>query len=144
MKHKSNFTINDIFVNQNLQNKQDCLKAVFNYFFKNNAVTEEYYNEMILRDQKTSVALGNYLAIPHGTENSKQFIKNSKLVIMHLKETIKWDNQDVKIVIGLAVFPNEQINFISKIGIAFLDEQKVKQLLFKKDIKPEDIYNFLI
>ncbi|MDW2852618.1 PTS sugar transporter subunit IIA [Mesomycoplasma ovipneumoniae] len=66
------------------------------------------------RDLESSVALGNYLALAHGNYEGNDLIFKNCIEIIHLKNTLYWDNQPVRFIIGLAVKNNDQIDYIQK------------------------------
>ncbi|WP_215800013.1 PTS sugar transporter subunit IIA [Mesomycoplasma hyorhinis] len=133
----------NIFLNQELNSKKEVFDFVFKIFFNNNSVKEQYLKSMIKRDENSSVALGNYLVLPHGEADSEKYILKNDVCIVHLKNELIWDNQKTKIIFALALKGDTQMEFIQIAGISFSDEQKVKKLVYKTNINKEDIINFL-
>ncbi|MXR08279.1 PTS sugar transporter subunit IIA [Mesomycoplasma hyorhinis] len=133
----------NIFLNQELYSKNEIFNFVFKVFFNNNSITKEYLDSMIKRDQLSSVALGNYLLLPHGDSDSEKHILKNDVCIVHLKNELKWDNQIVKIIFALALKGDSQMEFIQLAGISFSDENKVKELVYNPNINKEEIINFL-
>ena len=66
-------------------------------------VEEGYIEGMIERNKSFPVAIGNHVAIPHGTNEARKYIIHNGLVCMTYPEGIKWDEDTVKLVIGIAV-----------------------------------------
>ena len=66
-------------------------------------VEEGYIEGMIERNKSFPVAIGNHVAIPHGTNEARKFIKRNGLVCMTYPAGIPWDEDTVKLVIGIAV-----------------------------------------
>ena len=66
-------------------------------------VEEGYIQGMIERNESFPVAIGNHVAIPHGTNEARKFIRKNGLVCMVYPEGIAWDEDVVKLVIGIAV-----------------------------------------
>ncbi|AGQ51170.1 PTS system mannitol-specific component IIA [Mesomycoplasma hyopneumoniae 7422] len=96
------------------------------------------------RDLESSVALGNFLALPHGNFEGNNLIFRNCIEIIHLKNTLNWDGQPVKFVIGLAVKNSEQIDYIQKIGLAFIDVEKVEEILNDSDLSKQKILDWII
>ena len=66
-------------------------------------VEEGYIEGMIERNKSFPVAIGNHVAIPHGTNEARKYIIRNGLVCMTYPEGIAWDEDTVKLVIGIAV-----------------------------------------
>lgn len=66
-------------------------------------VEEGYIEGMIERNKEFPVAIGNHVAIPHGTNEARKHIIKNGLVCMTYPDGIKWDEDTVKLVIGIAV-----------------------------------------
>ncbi|PXA68634.1 PTS sugar transporter subunit IIA [Cryobacterium arcticum] len=93
------------------------------------AVTQEYVDSMFERENSVSTYMGNFLAIPHGTNDAKESIKRSALSLVRYAEPIDWDGQPVKFAVGIAGLNNEHLEILSKIAIVFSDEDEVQKLI---------------
>lgn len=133
----------DIYLNVELKNKKDIFNFVFQEFKNKDAVHEGYLESMISRDQISSVALGNYLFLPHGKFEDQDLIIKNSIIFISLKEEIIIDDQNIKFIVGLALNNDNQIDAISKIALAFMDENKLNQIMRKSNLNKEDIINFL-
>ena len=65
-------------------------------------VTEGYIDGMLARNEEFPVAIGCHVAIPHGTNESRVHIKENGIVVMTYPAGIPWDEDVVKLVIGIA------------------------------------------
>ena len=93
------------------------------------AVKQEYVDSMFERENSVSTYMGNFLAIPHGTNDAKESIVRSALSLVRYAEPIDWDGQPVKFAVGIAGLNNEHLEILSKIAIVFSDEDEVQKLL---------------
>jgi len=93
------------------------------------AVDPAYVDAMFDRENTVSTYMGNYLAIPHGTNEAKDSIRSSALSIVRYDAPIDWDGNEVRFVIGIAGLNNEHLDILSKIAIVFSDEDEVDKLL---------------
>ncbi|WGI36629.1 PTS sugar transporter subunit IIA [Mesomycoplasma lagogenitalium] len=132
-----------IYLNVDLKNKKEIFEFVFDKFKSQNSVTDQYLNSMIQRDKESSVAIGNYLFLPHGNFDCSPFVLKNNIIFVSLKDIIKIDNQLIKFVVALALKPENQMEAIGNIGIAFSDEDEVKKLVNKKELTIDDILSFL-
>lgn len=92
------------------------------------AVTSDYYPAMLEREKSVSTYMGNFLAIPHGTNDAKDAIKSSALSFIRYASPIDWDGNPVRFVVGIAGVNNEHLDILSKIAIVFSDEDEVQKL----------------
>ena len=93
------------------------------------AVTGAYLPAMLEREESVSTYMGNFLAIPHGTNESKDAILASALSFVRYSTPIDWDGNPVRFVVGIAGIGNEHLDILSKIAIVFSDEDEVDALL---------------
>lgn len=131
-----------IEVEVDIKNKTEAFNKIFELLKKENAVKEQYLNSMIERDKKASVAIGNYVAIAHGTVESKDLIVKDSIVMLVLKNPIQWDGNEVKVVLGLALSGDQTMDVIGDIGVAFADDEEVKNFFYSKQT-PESVMNWL-
>lgn len=92
------------------------------------AVTPDYADAMRERETSVSTYMGNLLAIPHGTNESKESILDSGLSVARYDSPIDWDGNPVKFVIGIAGKDGGHLEILSKIAIVFADEDEVAKL----------------
>jgi len=93
------------------------------------AVKQEYVDSMFVRENSVSTYMGNFLAIPHGTNDAKESIVRSALSLVRYAEPIDWNGQPVKFAVGIAGLNNEHLEILSKIAIVFSDEDEVQKLI---------------
>jgi PTS system mannitol-specific IIA component len=93
------------------------------------AVGEAYLASMFVREESVSTYMGNFLAIPHGTNEAKGAIVRSALSLVRYAEPIDWDGHPVRFAVGIAGLNNEHLDILSKIAIVFSDEDEVAKLM---------------
>lgn len=62
-----------IKINQNFVNEDDAIKLAGQILVDAGCVTPEYVDAMIDRNNDVSTYMGNFIAIPHGTDAGKQY-----------------------------------------------------------------------
>jgi PTS system mannitol-specific IIC component len=92
------------------------------------AVDAGYVNSMHDREKSVSTYMGNFLAIPHGTNEAKGLIKSSAISVVRYPDGIDWNGNPVKFVIGIAGANDEHLELLSKIAEVFLDTDAVAAL----------------
>ena len=93
------------------------------------AVTQAYVDSMFERENSVSTYMGNFLAIPHGTNDAKESILRSSLSFVRYADAIDWDGQPVRFAVGIAGLNNEHLEILSKIAVIFSDEDEVQKLI---------------
>ncbi|WP_434336073.1 PTS sugar transporter subunit IIA [Mycoplasma capricolum] len=117
-----------IFIVDNFKNKNEAIEFVGLKMVELNYIENKYIDFIKQRDQLASVAIGNYLAIPHGTIQGQEFIKNQGIIIVKLNKTMSWDNEKVNWIIGLSLIGDKQIEMLQTIAILFEDIKKVEKI----------------
>ncbi len=92
------------------------------------AVDAGYVTSMHDREKSVSTYMGNFLAIPHGTNEAKGLIKSSAISVVRYPNGIDWNGNPVKFVIGIAGANDEHLELLSKIAEVFLDTEAVAAL----------------
>ena len=105
------------------------------------AVTAAYYDAMLQREQTVSTYMGNELAIPHGTNETKNTILASALSVVRYDGGVDWDGEPVTFVIGIAGKGDEHLEILSQIAILFSDEDEVETL--KRARTPEELFSLV-
>ncbi|WP_173923586.1 PTS sugar transporter subunit IIA [Agromyces sp. Marseille-P2726] len=93
------------------------------------AVEPSYVDSMLERESTVSTYMGNWLAIPHGTNEAKDLIRKSALSLLRYEQPIDWGGEPTRFVVGIAGLGDEHLEILSKIAIVFSDEDQVNTLL---------------
>lgn len=132
----------NILMNQNLHSSEEAINIISKIMIEDGYITEKYRDGMLKREKDTSTNLGNGIAIPHGTLESKKEILHSGLVVLISPDGVKWDNgPEVKLIIGIAGAENEHLNILSNIALKLQDQQTIEDLINKQNV--EEIYSIL-
>lgn len=109
--------------------KDDAIAEAGGILVAAGAVTPEYIAFMRQRESMTSTYMGNFLAIPHGTNEGKDTILRSALSFVRYAEPIDWDGNEVRFVVGIAGKENGHLDILSRIAIIFSDDDEVAKLI---------------
>jgi PTS system mannitol-specific IIA component len=121
--------------------KQDAIREAGALLVAAGAVTGAYVDSMFDREASVSTYMGNFLAIPHGTNAAKESIIRSSLSLVRYTDPIDWDGNPVRFAVGIAGLNNEHLEILSKIAIVFSDEDEVQKLI--DAARAEDIFTLL-
>jgi PTS system mannitol-specific IIA component len=121
--------------------KDDAIREAGQLLVEAGAVTPSYIDSMFDRERSVSTYMGNYLAIPHGTNESKASIKRSALSVIRYPEPIDWDGNQVLFALGIAGYQGGHMDILSRIAIVFSDTDEVDNLLAAQSA--QELYDLL-
>jgi PTS system mannitol-specific IIA component len=106
------------------------------------AVTAAYYEAMQDRERTVSTFMGNGLAIPHGTNDTKDTVLGSALTFVRYDGGVDWGGQQATFVVGIAGKGGEHLEILSKIAILFSDDSEVEKL--RAAATPEQLFSQIV
>jgi len=109
--------------------KDDAIREAGQLLVDAGAVLPDYVDAMFEREKSVSTYMGNYLAIPHGTNEAKDAIRSSALSVVRYDAPIDWDGNEVRFAVGVAGVDNGHLEILSRIAILFADPDEVDKLL---------------
>lgn len=119
----------NILINQAIADRDSAIEAVGSKLVEIGAVTQDYIQAMKEREAIVSTYMGNFLAIPHGTDEAKSAVLKSGIVLIQAPEGIDWDGNEVKVVVGIAGKDGEHLDLLSQIAIVFSEEENVERVI---------------
>ena len=122
-------TPNRIRVPGRAVSKDDAIREAGQLLVDAGAVLPDYVDAMFEREKSVSTYMGNYLAIPHGTNEAKDAIRTSALSVVRYDAPIDWDGNEVRFAVGVAGVDNGHLEILSRIAILFADPDEVDKLL---------------
>ena len=108
--------------------RDEAIREAGNLLVKAGAVTTAYVDAMAERERSISTYMGNYLAIPHGTNAAKEAIIHSAVSLVRYPEPIDWDGNEVRVVVGIAGVDDQHLGILSKIAIIFSDQDEAEKM----------------
>jgi mannitol PTS system EIIA component len=120
----------NVLLNETAATKEEAIRMAGQILIDNGYVDESYLEQMQEREKITTTYMGNFVAIPHGTEDAKKAVKHSGLSIIQLREGVDFgDGNIAKIIIGIAGKDNEHLEILSQIAIVCSEEENVEELI---------------
>lgn len=119
----------NILINQAMADRDSAIEAAGSKLVEAGAVTQDYIQAMKEREAIVSTYMGNFLAIPHGTDEAKSAVLKSGIVLIQAPEGIDWDGNEVKVVVGIAGKDGEHLDLLSQIAIVFSEEENVERVI---------------
>ena len=107
----------------------EAIDEVGRMLVQTGAVTSDYVAFMHDREATVSTYMGNFLAIPHGTNEGKDTILKSALSFVRYDNPIDWGGNEVRFVVGIAGKDGGHMEVLSSIAIVFSEDDDVAKLL---------------
>ena len=123
------------------RSKDDAIREAGQLLVDAGAVTPAYVDAMFEREKSVSTYMGNFLAIPHGTNEAKDTIGRSAISVVRYDAPIDWDGNEVRFAVGIAGVENGHLEILGKIAIVFSDSDEVDKLLAARSA--EELYQML-
>ncbi|KRN09483.1 PTS system, mannitol-specific IIA component [Liquorilactobacillus mali KCTC 3596 = DSM 20444] len=122
-----------IKLNQHVATKEEAIRLAGKLLVDSGDVEPEYVESMIARNADVSTYMGNFIAIPHGTEEGKKFIKKTGISVIQIPMGVDFseDSQNenvVTVVFGIAGLNGEHLNLLSQIALFCSDVNNVVKL----------------
>jgi PTS system mannitol-specific IIA component len=134
-------TVGQVRIHTDGATQEQAMKEAADILEAAGAVTSGYYDAMQQREQTVSTYMGNELAIPHGTNETKDTILDSALSVVRYDGGVDWGGEPVTFVIGIAGKGDEHLEILSQIALVFSEEDDVAKL--KAATTPEELYGLL-
>lgn len=123
----------NVLLNASVATKEEAIRLTGSVLVDKGYVDESYIEKMLEREALTSTYMGNFVAIPHGTEDSKSFVKESGISIVQVPDGVDFGGGNmVKILIGIAGKGDEHLDILSKIAIVCSEEENIDSLVQAK------------
>ncbi|MGC0936783.1 fused PTS fructose transporter subunit IIA/HPr protein [Pantoea agglomerans] len=124
------------------QNKEEAIRQVAAALTAAGNVTEGYVNGMLAREQQTSTFLGNGIAIPHGTTDTRDLVLKTGVQVFQFPQGIAWgDDQTAYVAIGIAAKSDEHLALLRQLTHVLSDDTIAEQL---KTASAEDLRALLM
>ena len=123
------------------RSKDDAIREAGAMLVDAGAVTPDYIDAMFERENSVSTYMGNFLAIPHGTNESKDSIMRSALSVIRYDSPIDWDGNEVRFAMGIAGYQGGHMDVLSRVAILFSDTDEVEKLLAARSA--EELFELL-
>jgi PTS system mannitol-specific IIA component len=113
-----------------LGNQEEAIRRAGALLVENGNVDDRYVDSMFEREKSVSTYMGNAVAIPHGTNDSKQWIEKSGLSVITVPEGVEYgDGNIAMLVIGIAGKGDEHLEILSNIALVCSDEDNVVKIV---------------
>lgn len=134
-----NLSAKNIQLNRSAASKEDAIKLVAQGLVENGNVESGYENGMLTRETQTSTFLGNGIAIPHGTLDTRGLVKETGVQIVQFPQGVQWGDSNIAYVaIGIAAKSDEHLTLLRQLTSVLSDETAADKLA-----KTDDLQEFI-
>ncbi len=108
--------------------KEDAIRAAGERLVKSGYVDTPYVEGMLARERDISTYIGKGIAIPHGENAVKQYVKKSGIVVMQYPNGVQFaDGNVAHLIVGIAGKDNDHLAILANIAMT-MDECSDEQL----------------
>ena len=122
------------------RDKNEAIRQVAALLAENGKVAPEYVEGMFAREAQENTYLGNGVAIPHGTPQSRDLIKETAIAVLQVPGGIDWEDgegEPAYLIVGIAASDNEHLAVLKRLSTVVGDEEVAERLA--KTTDAEDI-----
>ncbi|MFD1802397.1 fused PTS fructose transporter subunit IIA/HPr protein [Mixta tenebrionis] len=121
--------ISAIHPGQTASSKEEAIRQVAAALTAAGNVGEGYVAGMLAREQQTSTYLGNGIAIPHGTTDTRDLVQQTGVQVFQFPQGIAWgEDQTAYVVIGIAARSDEHLALLRQLTHVLSDDEVAAQL----------------
>ena len=125
----------NIHLNANAADKQQAIEMAASALVQADNVENGYLQGMLAREQQTSTFLGNGIAIPHGTLDTRSMVKKTGVQVFQFPQGIEWGEGNIAyVVIGIAARSDEHLPLLRQLTRVLSDEDTAEKLAKITDV----------
>ncbi len=118
----------DVVLGRAAESMDEAIEHAGGLLVQRGSVTSPYIEGMKQRERVVSTYLGNGVALPHGVNESKGFIRSTGIVVVQYPEGVDWGQGTAHLVVGLAAVGDDHVRVLSQLAQILQDEQLCEQL----------------
>ncbi|WP_026958761.1 fused PTS fructose transporter subunit IIA/HPr protein [Aliagarivorans taiwanensis] len=123
----------NIQLGQQASDKQQAIRQLAASLQQSGNVAAGYVEGMLAREAQTSTYLGSGIAIPHGTTDTRDQVKQTGVSVHHFAEGVDWgDGNTVYLAVGIAAKSDEHLAILKQLT-RVLSADGVEQALKQAD-----------
>ena len=94
----------------------DAVKQSGQVLVEIGAVEAPYVDAMLERERQLSTSLGEGFAIPHGTDESRMWIRETMMAFLQFPDGVAWEDDDVFVCVGIAAVGDEHVGVLASLA----------------------------
>jgi mannitol/fructose-specific phosphotransferase system IIA component len=133
-----NITKAQVRFQQPCVSKNEAIIAAGENLLENSFIEKPYIESMIAKEENDITYIGNGVAIPHGLNEDKKYVKKSGISVIHYPDGIQYDENQAFLIIGIAGGDNEHLKILQDLAVKLSDLEYVQSL-----VQTETVEEFL-
>lgn len=114
--------------------REQCIRDSGALLVQRGCVSEPYVDAMVERDRLTSVYIGMGIAIPHGTNDAKEAVERTGVVLQQYPDGVDFDGEKAYLVFGIAGKGEEHLEVLANICRILEDESVLERMKTTDDV----------
>ncbi|RWR02668.1 bifunctional PTS system fructose-specific transporter subunit IIA/HPr protein [[Pantoea] beijingensis] len=121
--------LQDIHIGASASDKDDAIRQVAAALAAAGYVNETYVEGMLAREQQTSTWLGNGIAIPHGTTDTRDAVVKTGVQVFQFPQGVNWGEDNLAyVVMGIAARSDEHLALLRQLTHVLSDDSVSESL----------------
>ena len=108
--------------------KEEAIRYCGQILVDAGAASPAYIDGMLAREQQISTFLGEGVAIPHGTNESREHILRAALGFAQFPGGIDWGGKTAYVLIPIASATDEHVSILSSLAEVLMDSDSAERL----------------
>jgi len=121
--------------------KWDAIRQSGALLLELGAVEDGYPETMLERERSVSTFIGEGVAIPHGTDESRALVRRTTLGVLQFPAGVEWDGQRVTICVAIAAKGDEHVTVLSALAQILMVPAQAERLRTSTNV--EDVHELL-
>ena len=123
----------NVRLNVTVSTKEEAIRLAGELLVRNGYVKATYIDSMLEREKLTTTFMGNFIAIPHGTDESKKEVLESGISLLQIPDGVDFGGGNVaKVVFGIAGVGDGHLEILSQIAILCSEVDNVEKMVAAK------------
>jgi mannitol/fructose-specific phosphotransferase system IIA component len=114
--------------------KEDALRQCGAVLVEIGAAGPEYAEAILEREKSVSTYMGEGVAIPHGTDESRVHITRAALAFLQFPDGVDWNGQNCTVCIAIASQGHEHVGILQSLAMVLTDPEKAGRLRETTDV----------
>lgn len=110
------------------EDKTDAIRQCGDALVALGAATQEYADALHERELQVSTYIGEGVAIPHGTNESRAHITRPAIAFLQFPEGVDWGGHDVRVCIAIASTTEEHVGILQSLATVLMDSASAARL----------------
>lgn len=121
-------SVQDIHPGMHAGSKEEAIRLIAAALVQAGNVADGYVDGMLAREQQTSTFLGNGIAIPHGTTDTRDQVLKTGVQVFQFPQGVNWGDEVAYVAIGIAASSDEHLDLLRQLTHVLSDDSVAEAL----------------